>query len=250
MSPTLTSARTKGRIIRLAAAKVRNLGKTANAGGERKIFGSLERSNRHFRELLSIGTLMIVSSTTRDSQTSPVIPEPVSGALEAPETSSEQPPEVSPAINSGGNLTEHTWQSGEKSILEINWEESPPGRRARSWPEKFRDAFRGVFLGVWGQNSFLVHSFFTIAALVAATVFQISLVEWLIVGLCIVTVWTAEMFNSALERLARAVNIKYDPHIRDALDIGSGAVLVAALGAATIGGILFFWHFLKFLALF
>ncbi len=47
------------------------------------------------------------------------------------------------------------------------------------------------------------------------------------------------MFNSALERLARAVNQKYDPNIRDALDIGSGAVLTAAIGAATVGGCLF-----------
>jgi diacylglycerol kinase len=133
----------------------------------------------------------------------------------------------------------------EKPTLEPGGGELVPGRRARTWPQKFRDAFRGVGLGVWGQNSFLVHGFFTIAALVAGAVFQISLIEWLIVLLCIVTVWTAEMFNSALERLARAVSLKYDPHIRDALDIGSGAVLVAAIGAATIGGILFLFHFFK-----
>lgn len=125
----------------------------------------------------------------------------------------------------------------------------PSWRRKRSWPEKFRDAFRGVALGVRGQNSFLVHSFFSLAALIAAAVFRISLIEWLIVGLCIVVVWTAEMFNSAFERLARAIRKDYDPQIRDALDIGSGAVLVAAIGAATIGSVLFLVHLLRVLGL-
>lgn len=122
-------------------------------------------------------------------------------------------------------------------------------RRQRTWPEKFRDAFRGVGLGVWGQNSFLVHGFFTVAAIISGLIFQISLWEWLIVGLCVVIVWTAEMFNSALERLARAINQKYDPNIRDALDIGSGAVLTAAIGAATVGGCLFLYHLLRVLGI-
>lgn len=120
-------------------------------------------------------------------------------------------------------------------------------RRQRTWPEKFRDAFRGVALGVWGQNSFLVHGFFSVAVVIAGLIFQIPLVEWLIVGLCIVVVWTAEMFNSALERLARAINPSYDPAIRDALDIGSGAVLVAAFGAAVLGSVLFLSHFLRWI---
>ncbi len=37
-------------------------------------------------------------------------------------------------------------------------------------------------LGVWGQNSFLVHGFFTVAAIISGLIFQISLWEWLIVG--------------------------------------------------------------------
>jgi diacylglycerol kinase (ATP) len=106
-----------------------------------------------------------------------------------------------------------------------------------------------VALGVWGQNSFLVHGFFTVAAIISGLIFQISLWEWLIVGLCVVIVWMAEMFNSALERLARAVNQKYDPNIRDALDIGSGAVLTAAIGAATVGGCLFLYHLLRVLGI-
>lgn len=52
------------------------------------------------------------------------------------------------------------------------------------------------------------------------------------------TAWivlAVEMFNSSIEALARAVTEDFNPHIRDALDIASGAVFVAVLGAATVG---------------
>ncbi len=152
----------------------------------------------------------------------------------------------------------HTGEDYLSSNYSPSAEEPPPNqedrvktlvpRRQRSWAQKFHDAFRGVRLGVWGQNSFIVHGCFSVAVIIAGAVFRLSLTEWLIAGLCIVIVWTAEMFNSALERLARAVNHKYDPNIRDALDIGSGAVLVAAIGAATLGSILFLTHFLRWVA--
>jgi diacylglycerol kinase len=45
----------------------------------------------------------------------------------------------------------------------------------------------------------------------------------------------AELFNSAIEHLAQAITADHDDHLRDALDISSGAVLVASLGAAAVG---------------
>jgi diacylglycerol kinase len=43
------------------------------------------------------------------------------------------------------------------------------------------------------------------------------------------------MFNSSIERLAKAIDCGYNAHLRDALDIAAGAVLTAAIGAASIG---------------
>ena len=110
----------------------------------------------------------------------------------------------------------------------------------RSWLEKFRDAFHGVKEGVWGQRSFFVH--FTVAALViliAAVLQTDTLAEWGVLLLCITVVLTAEMFNSALESMARAITEEIDPHIGAALDIGSAAVLVASIGALIVGVIVF-----------
>jgi diacylglycerol kinase len=57
--------------------------------------------------------------------------------------------------------------------------------------------------------------------------------------LCITVVLTAEMFNSALESMAKAITGQSDPHLGNSLDIGSGAVLLASLGAAIVGSIIF-----------
>jgi diacylglycerol kinase len=47
------------------------------------------------------------------------------------------------------------------------------------------------------------------------------------------------MFNSALEALARAVTDQENPYVRDSLDVGSAAVLLASIGSTVIGGLIF-----------
>ena len=57
--------------------------------------------------------------------------------------------------------------------------------------------------------------------------------------LCIFSVLTAELFNSALETLARVVTRDRDETLGAALDIASAAVLITAAGAVIVGGIIF-----------
>jgi diacylglycerol kinase len=115
-----------------------------------------------------------------------------------------------------------------------------PPRPKRSWPRKFRDAFRGTWLGVRRQSSFRVHLVMAAAVILSGVVLRIDdVTTWCVLLLCIAVVTGAEMFNSALESLAKAVTDKDDPHVRDALDMGSAAVLVASIGAAIVGTIVF-----------
>lgn len=107
----------------------------------------------------------------------------------------------------------------------------------RTWGQKFRDAFRGLYLGIHDQSSFHVHLAATLAVVVIAAVLHASLLEWAVLTLSIVSVLAAEMMNTALEHLAKAVDRNHNPHIGAALDIGSAAVLLAACGAATVGTI-------------
>ena len=78
-----------------------------------------------------------------------------------------------------------------------------------------------------------------VGVIAAALAMGMTLVEWAILLVCVTAVLTAEMFNSALESLARALDKSSNPHIRDALDIASAAVLVCAVGAAVVGALIF-----------
>ena len=109
----------------------------------------------------------------------------------------------------------------------------------RSWASKFRDAFRGVKAGVRGQSTFFVHFFAAAAVVAAGVVLRVDLHEWCLLVLCIAGVITAEMFNSALESMAKAITGESDPHLGNSLDIGAAAVLVASIGASIVGTIIF-----------
>jgi diacylglycerol kinase len=109
----------------------------------------------------------------------------------------------------------------------------------RCWVQKFRDAFRGLKAGVRGQSSFFVHFFIAALVVAAGAVLRVSLVEWCLLLLCIAGVLTAEMFNSALESMAKAITGESDPHLGNSLDIGSAAVLLASVGATVVGTLIF-----------
>jgi diacylglycerol kinase len=109
----------------------------------------------------------------------------------------------------------------------------------RSWASKFRDAFRGLKSGIRGQSTFFVHFFVAAIVVAAAAMLGMDLYEWSLLLLCIAGVLTAEMFNSSIESMAKAVTCRNDPHVGASLDIAAAAVLVASLGASLVGAIVF-----------
>ena len=72
-------------------------------------------------------------------------------------------------------------------------------------------------------------------AVLAAAALECDRVEWCLVVGCIGLVLTAELFNTAIEMLFRGLARRPGTGCT-ALDIAAGAVLVASLTAATIGG--------------
>ena len=112
-------------------------------------------------------------------------------------------------------------------------------RPQAGWLRKFGLAFLGIYRGARGQSSFAVHLLCALAVVVAAAWFGKSLLEWCVLILCITIVLAAELMNSAIEHLGKAIDRRYNPHLAAALDIASGAVLITAIGAALIGAIIF-----------
>ena len=112
-------------------------------------------------------------------------------------------------------------------------------RNKLSWARKFAVAGRGLYVAVTQEKSFIIHFLVTGADLflqiVVGLTLGISRVEWCLVTLAVMAGLGSELLNTAIERLSLAITREYNPHIRDALDIASSAVLVVSIGAAILG---------------
>ena len=85
------------------------------------------------------------------------------------------------------------------------------------------------------QHSFAIHLLIACVVVAAAAVLRVTTIEWGLIVAAIGMVLVAETFNTAIESLARAVHTQFHPRLRDALDIASAAVLLAAGTAVVIG---------------
>jgi diacylglycerol kinase len=117
--------------------------------------------------------------------------------------------------------------------------EPAAARPRRTWPRKFGDAFRGIKRGIRGQSSFSVHLFFAALVVAAGIVLRCSLEQWGLLLICIGVVFSAELFNSAIETLFRGLDEETRERAWPCLDIAAGAVLVACIAAAAVGSLVF-----------
>lgn len=108
----------------------------------------------------------------------------------------------------------------------------------RTWFGKFGDAFRGIARAVLGQSSFAVHIPAALGTLALAAILRVSLIEWCVLAGAIGAVLAAEVINTSIEMLAKAVTEDFDPFVRDALDIASAGVMVTVVTAVVIGTLL------------
>ena len=104
-----------------------------------------------------------------------------------------------------------------------------------SWKSKFGYAFRGLRRAFRTQHSFAIHLLIACVVVAAAAVLRVTTIEWGLIVAAIGMVLVAETFNTAIESLARAIHTHFHPRLRDALDIASAAVLLAAGTAVVIG---------------
>jgi diacylglycerol kinase (ATP) len=108
-----------------------------------------------------------------------------------------------------------------------------------------RHAVVGIARMIRCQHNAWIHAAATVVVLAAAVLLRISAGDWCWIILAISIVWTAEALNTAFEFLADAATPDFHPLVRDAKDVAAGAVLITAVAAAVIGGIIFWPYFLK-----
>ena len=99
--------------------------------------------------------------------------------------------------------------------------------------------FLGLAHALKSEQNMRLHCVAAAGVIVAGFVFPLAAWEWVAILLCIGLVIAAECFNTALERLADRISRENDLLIKQAKDCGSAAVLVLAVMAAVVGGVVF-----------
>jgi diacylglycerol kinase (ATP) len=111
----------------------------------------------------------------------------------------------------------------------------------------FRHAGRGLAWAVSSQANLRVHLVAAAVVLIAAIVLRFSVIEFVALLLCFAIVIAAELFNTTLEVLIDYAWPEHHPMIGRAKDVAAAAVLVAAIGTAIVGVLLFGRHLLHWI---
>ena len=108
----------------------------------------------------------------------------------------------------------------------------------KAFIKSFQHAFCGVLTSFVIGRNIKVHYIAALAAILGGLYFGISKVEFLIILLVSTQVICLEMVNTAIERTVDLVTVEYHLYAKIAKDVAAGAVLVAAIVATIIGGII------------
>lgn len=112
-------------------------------------------------------------------------------------------------------------------------------QKKRRLVRSFGYAINGIRTAIVKERNLQIHVGMAITAVLCGFIFQITKVEWLFIILAIGGTFTAEMMNSAIERVVDLSTEDFHPLARDAKDMAAGAVLLFALTSVVIGIVIF-----------
>lgn len=121
--------------------------------------------------------------------------------------------------------------------------------KKRRLSASFNDAMQGIIHVVRFERSMRIHMALGLLVLILASVLGVSRVELMVLLLTIGMMFVAELFNTAVEEVVNMITTEYHPLARIVKNVSAGAVLLAAVTAASIGYLVFVDYFLRFDAL-
>ncbi len=124
-------------------------------------------------------------------------------------------------------MTNH---SGRETDMERRPESS--GSRRSAWRRRLIDAERGIALGIRTDSTQFVHLFIGLTIIAAGMVLGLGLTQWAIVSLSITLVLSTEMFNQMLKLLWKDAARDLPFESRNAIRIGTGAVVLTSVGTS------------------
>lgn len=111
-----------------------------------------------------------------------------------------------------------------------------------SFQERFKSfsyAWDGLKAVLRTEHNTWIHLTLTLLAIVGGVLLKISRYDWLALIIVIGFVWTAELFNTCLEKTMDFLSKEKHPQIKLIKDMAAAAVLIASLAAVLVGCLVF-----------
>lgn len=108
-----------------------------------------------------------------------------------------------------------------------------------SYFKSFYYAFNGIITAAKQEQNLWFHLDAVIVVTGLGWYFELSRIEWISIILCFGLVISAELLNSAIERIVDLISPEYNPKAGIIKDIAAGAVLFAAIISIIVGLIVF-----------
>lgn len=103
----------------------------------------------------------------------------------------------------------------------------------------FADAFRGIGSGILSERNMRIHLTATCYVLFFALRLNLTRAELATLAITVGVVISAELMNTAVEKLCNFIEPRLSTHIRIIKDLAAGSVLVCALSALVVGCVIF-----------
>lgn len=116
---------------------------------------------------------------------------------------------------------------------------------AKNFTQSLGFALAGLRYAFQSEPNFRRHTLITLAVLAAGVYFRLETWEWVAITGCIAFMIVTELINTAIERwVDKFSHGEYDIAAGQVKDLSAGACLIAALGCAIVGGLVFLPHIL------
>ncbi|WP_412032005.1 diacylglycerol kinase family protein [Malacoplasma muris] len=106
---------------------------------------------------------------------------------------------------------------------------------------KFKYAFKGLYFSIREEKSLVVHFIVAAIVLILAGIINeyMSIMDWIILVICIFLVIGVELINTAIENIADMISFKFNYNARKIKDISAAAALTFSLMAIIVGLLIF-----------
>lgn len=113
-------------------------------------------------------------------------------------------------------------------------------QRTSSLVESFYHATRGISVALQGERNVKIHFVLAILAVGLGVYVHLEALSWALLFLAIGLVITAELLNTAVERVVDMFcGGQYNSLAKDAKDVAAGAVFCASIASALMGAAVF-----------